>query len=152
MRLTTAVLVLVVVVFLGVPFGLSLWLDARWFNAQGLAQVFALEFQTQVGLGVVAALFAGLFSGLNLGWAAWRLRRVASKEDRDSRGMSTILTAVPVVALVVGLGFGLAAFGDWQTWLGFQAQVPFGQPDPPSARMPPSTSGPCPRWPPCAAG
>ena len=73
---------------------------------------------------------AGVFAGLNLAWAAWRLRRVASKEDRDSRGMATIVAAVPLVPLIVGLGFGLAAFGQWQTWLGFQAQVPFGQTDP----------------------
>ena len=84
----------------------------------------------QFGLGLAAAVVAGVFAGLNLAWAAWRLRRVASKEDRDSRGMATIVAAVPLVAVIVGLGFGLAAFGQWQTWLGFQAQVPFGQTDP----------------------
>src|SRR5207244_4501533 len=101
-----------------------------WFGAQGREAIFGLRLRTQVGLGVVGAAIAGAFAGLNLAWAAWRLRRVASKEDRDSRGMATILAAVPVIALVVGLGFGLAAFGQWQTWLGFQAQVPFGQQDP----------------------
>ena len=50
--------------------------------------------------GLLMAL-AGAFAGLNLAWAAWRLRRVASKEDRDSRGMATIIAAVPVIALVV---------------------------------------------------
>src|SRR5579859_4241407 len=130
MRATSAVFVLVVLALLLVPLGLSLWLDARWFGAQGLAAVFTLRLQTEVGLGLGAAVVAGVFAGLNLAWAAWRLRRVASKEDRDSRGMATILAAVPLVALVVGLGFGLAAFGQWQTWLGFQAQGPFGATDP----------------------
>ncbi|MDQ6672371.1 MAG: UPF0182 family protein [Chloroflexota bacterium] len=130
MRATTAVFVLVVLALLLVPLGLSLWLDARWFGAQGLAPIFALRLQTQVGLGVSAAVLAGIFAGLNLAWAAWRLRRVASKEDRDSRGMATIVAAVPLVAICIGLGFGLAAFGQWQTWLGLQAQEPFGQTDP----------------------
>jgi uncharacterized membrane protein (UPF0182 family) len=130
MRATSAIFVLVVLALLLVPLGLSLWLDARWFGAQGLAAIFALRLQTEVILGLVAAAVAGIFVGLNLTWAAWRLRRVASKEDRDSRGMATIVAAVPLVALIVGLGFGLAAFGQWQTWLGFQAQGPFGQTDP----------------------
>src|SRR5260221_7308823 len=130
MRATSAIFGAVVLALLLVPLGLQLWLDARWFGAQGLEAIFSLRLRTQIGLGVAAAVLAGIFAGLNLAWAAWRLRRGASKEDRDSRGMATILAAVPVVALVVGLGFGLAAFGQWQTWLGYQAQVPFGQQDP----------------------
>src|SRR6202048_2348728 len=130
MRSTSAVFGLVILALLLVPLGLSLWLDARLFGAQDLGAIFALRLRTQIGLGLAAAAVAGVFTGLNLAWAAWRLRRVASKEDRDSRGMATILAAVPIVALVVGLGFGLAAFGQWQTWLGFQAQVPFDQADP----------------------
>src|SRR5438874_312803 len=130
MRATSALLGLVVLILVLGPLGLSLWLDARWFSAQGLGAVFALRIQTQVALGLAATAIAGVFIGLNLAWAAWRLRQVASKEDRDSRGMSTMFAAVPVVAVVIGVGFGLAGFGDWQTWLGFQAQVPFGQSDP----------------------
>src|SRR5215470_17558663 len=126
MRTTTALFALVVLILLFGPLALSLWLDARWFGAQGLGAIFALRLQTQLGLGFAAAAVAGAFTGLNLAWATWRLRRVASKEDRDSRGMGTIVAGVPVAALLVGVAFGLAAFGQWQTWLGLQAQVPFG--------------------------
>jgi uncharacterized protein len=130
MRSTSLVFGLVVLALLLVPLGLSLWLDARWFAAQDLGAIFGLRLRTQLGLGLAAVVVAGMFTGLNLAWAAWRLRRVASKEDRDSRGMSTIVAAVPIVGLIVGAAFGLAAFGQWQTWLGLQAQVPFGQTDP----------------------
>src|ERR687886_1575243 len=130
MRATSVIVGLVVLALLLVPLGLGLWLDARWFAAQGLGAVFALRLQTQLGLGVAAAAVAGVFGGVNLASAAWLLRRVASKEDRDSRGMATILAGVPIAALLVGAAFGLGAFGQWQTWLGFQAQVPFGQTDP----------------------
>jgi uncharacterized membrane protein (UPF0182 family) len=130
MRATSVIVGLVVLALLLVPLGLGLWLDARWFAAQGLGAVFALRLQTQLGLGVAAAAVAGVFAGANLASAAWLLRRVASKEDRDSRGMATVLAGVPIAALLVGAVFGLAAFGQWQTWLGFQAQVPFGQTDP----------------------
>src|SRR6266576_1279820 len=100
MRSTSAVFGLVIVALLLVPLGLSLWLDARWFSAQDLGAIFALRLRTQVGLGVIAAAIAGAFTALNLAWAAYRLRHVASKEDRDSRGMASILVAVPAVALV----------------------------------------------------
>src|SRR6202521_2257489 len=127
MRATSALFGVVVLALLLVPLGLSLWLDARWFGAQGLEGIFGLRLRTEIGLGLAAAALASAFAGLNLAWAAWALRRVASKEDRDSRGMATIVAGVPAVALVAGLGFGLAAFGQWQSWLGSQAQVPFGQ-------------------------
>ncbi|HEV7662181.1 MAG TPA: UPF0182 family protein, partial [Chloroflexota bacterium] len=130
MRTTFGLFGLAVLALLFVPLGLNLWLDARWFAAQNLSPIFTLRLQTQVALGLAAALIAAVFSGLNLAWAAWRLRAIASKEDRDSRGMATVAAAVPVAALIIGLGFGLAAFGQWQTLLGFQAQVPFGQTDP----------------------
>ena len=130
MRTTSIAFGALVLGVLLVPLGLSLWLDARWFGAQDLGAVFGLRLRTQLGLGLAAAAVAGAFLGLNLAWAAFRLRRIASKQDRDSRGMATIIAAIPIVALLVGLGFGLAAFGQWQTLLGFQAQVPFGQTDP----------------------
>src|SRR5215831_7630302 len=130
MRATSAIFGLAVLILLVGPLGLSLWLDGRWFAAQGLGDVFALRISTQIGLGVVAVAIAGAFTALNLTVATWLLRRTASREDRESRGMATLVAAVPIVSLVIGLGFGLAAFGQWQTWLGFQAQVPFGQTDP----------------------
>ena len=130
MRTTLALFGLVVLVLVVGPLALSVWMDARWFAAQGLFDVFSLRLTTQVGLGLVATLLAAAFIAANMLYGAWRLRRVASKEDRDSRGMSTLFTAIPAAALVVGVGFGLAGFGNWQTWLGWRAQVPFGQTDP----------------------
>src|SRR6266851_5109951 len=130
MRATSALFGLVVLAILLVPLGLSLWLDARWFAAQNLGDVFALRIQTQLGLGVVAAVLAAALAAVNLSAAALLLRRTASKEDKDSRGMATLVASVPLASLIIGAAFGLAAFGQWQTWLGFQAQVPFGETDP----------------------
>src|ERR1700712_5288325 len=129
MRSTSLIFGLVVLALLLVPLGLSLWLDARWFGAQDLGAVFGLRIRTQLGLGLAAVVVAGAFTGFNLAWGPLRLRRVAAKEDRDSRGMSTIVGAVPIAGVIIGVAFGLAAFGQWQTWLGLQAQVPFGDTD-----------------------
>src|ERR1051325_9051870 len=112
MRTTSALFGLVVLVLVLAPLGLSLWLDARWFGAQNLGAVFALRIQTQLTLGAIAALLAALFVAGNATWAAVRLWHVASKEDRDSRGMATLFAAIPATAAVLGVGFGLAAFGD----------------------------------------
>src|SRR5262245_36763149 len=89
----------IVLAVLFLPVALGLWLDARWFGAQGLGQVFQLRLGTQISLGLVAASVAAVFTVANLTWAAHQLRRVASKEDRGSRGMGTISTAIPIVAL-----------------------------------------------------
>src|SRR3979409_2199643 len=102
MRTRSALFGVVVLALLLVPLGLSLWLDARWFAAQGLEAIFGLRLRTQVGLGLAAAAVAGAFAAVNLAWVAWRLRSVASKEDRDSRGMATIVAAVPAVSVIVG--------------------------------------------------
>jgi uncharacterized membrane protein (UPF0182 family) len=130
MRTWFGLIGLAILALLLVPLGLDLWLDARWFAAQGLSEVFMLRFRTEVGLGIVAAIAAGVFAAANLSLAAWQLRRVASKEDRDSRGMSSVVAAVPLLSILAGLVFGLAALGQWQTLLGYQAQAPFGQTDP----------------------
>jgi uncharacterized membrane protein (UPF0182 family) len=130
MRTTLALFGLVVLVLVVGPIALGVWLDARWFAAQGLFDVFSLRLTTQLALGLIATLLAAAFIALNMLYAAWRLRHVASKEDRDSRGMSTLFAAIPAAAFLVGIAFGLAGFGDWQTWLGFRSQVPFGQTDP----------------------
>ncbi len=130
MRATLALFGLVVLVLVIGPLFLSVWLDARWFLAQGLWDVFALRLSTQLILALVSTAIAAAFLAANMLYAAWRLRRVASKEDRDSRGMATTVAVIPIVALIAGIGFGLAGFAEWQTWLGFRAQVPFGQSDP----------------------
>jgi uncharacterized membrane protein (UPF0182 family) len=130
MRATLALFGLVVLVLVGGPLALSVWLDARWFAAQGLWDVFALRLSTQVVLALLATALAAAFIAANLLYAAWRLRKTASKEDRDSRGMLAIVSFIPAAALIAGIPFGLVGFADWQTWLGFRAQVPFGQSDP----------------------
>src|SRR5579871_2319267 len=130
MRATLGLFGLVVLVLVVGPLALSVWLDARWFAAQGLFDVFTLRLSTQLVLALVATVLAAAFIGANLLYAASRLRRTASKEDRDSRGMLTILGLIPLAALLAGIPFGLVGFAEWQTWLGFRAQVPFGQSDP----------------------
>src|SRR5690348_15745055 len=109
MRTTSALFGLVVLLLVLGPLGLNLWLDARWFGAQNLGAVFALRLQTELALFAVATLAAGAFLAINVGWASLRLRYVASKEDRDSRGMATLFAAIPVTAIVGGVVFGLAA-------------------------------------------
>ncbi|MBV9172570.1 MAG: UPF0182 family protein, partial [Chloroflexi bacterium] len=130
MRTLSLAIGLAVLALILVPLGLELWLDARWFTAQGLEAIFFLRLRTQLLLGLAAGVVTAAFIGLNIGWATWRLRRAAAKEDQDARALKAMTAAVPAVSAVLGMFFGLAAFGDWQTVLGFQAQIPFGQTDP----------------------
>src|SRR4051812_7162965 len=130
MRTTLALLGLVVLVLVFGPLALSVWLDGRWFAAQGFFDVFALRLSTQLVLALSATAIAAAFLGANLLYAARQLRQTASKEDRDSRGLATLTGLIPATALVVGIPFGVVGIAEWQRWLGFRAQVPFGQPDP----------------------
>jgi uncharacterized membrane protein (UPF0182 family) len=119
-----------VLVVLVAPLALSLWLDARWFAAQQLEAVFLLRLRTQVELGIGGGLFAAALAFANLTWATRRLRQIALKEEQDLLVPTILVATVIPVSVIAGAFLGVAAAGEWQALLGFQAQVPFGIPDP----------------------
>ncbi|NUT22122.1 MAG: UPF0182 family protein [Hamadaea sp.] len=118
----------------------ALWTDWLWFDEVGFRAVFTKELGTRVGLFIVMSLTAGLFLVANLGLAV-RLRPFLPPGAGGTPGEETLdrmrfaLTGrlgrwLVLPAAVVALMFGLAAQGQWQTWLLFRNSQPFGQTDP----------------------
>ncbi len=125
--------VLLAVVLLVVMFGgalLALYIDALWFSEVGYFSVFSTRLSTQVVLGatVGVALFAWLAAHVLVA-SRRRLTLVPPPWD-------TLLAGRPIRPLllagaaVIAAAQGLQAAGQWQTYLLFAHQVPFGQTDP----------------------
>lgn len=121
------------VVFLLVMFGgalLALYVDALWFSEVGYFFVFSTKLRTQLMLGAIVglALYAWLAAHVLVA-SRRRLTLVPPPWD-------TLLAGRPIRPLllagaaVIAAAQGLQAGGQWQTYLLFSQQVPFGQTDP----------------------
>ena len=131
-----ALIVLALIVVFGGPTILTFYTDWLWFGEVGYQQVFSTSLRAQGTLFVIAF-------GVAVAWMLVNLR-VAAAAVGDVRpvfttreGMEVLLpgrrqmqTIAPVVALVAGVLVGLFASAQWQTWLGWRNEVPFGQADP----------------------
>ncbi len=125
--------VLLAVVLLVAMFGgalLTLYVDALWFSEVGYFSVFSTRLSTQLILGATVGLtlFAWLAVHVLLA-SRRRLTLVPPPWD-------TLLAGRPIRPLllagaaIIAAAQGLQAAGQWQTYLLFTHQVPFGQTDP----------------------
>jgi uncharacterized protein len=119
----------------------AIWTDWLWYDEVGFTGVYGRELGTRFGLFLAASLGVGLFLFANLALAV-RLRPFAlplSAEPPPSELMLDRLrfTIGPrlgrwlgLPAIFIALLFGLAAQGEWRTWLLFRNAQPFGVSDP----------------------
>jgi uncharacterized membrane protein (UPF0182 family) len=107
-----------------IPAGLGLWLDHQFFVSQGFEQVFLLRLQTQLLLGTLGGVVAGLVTYANIRLATAQVARAVGKEPPPE--IRVVFRIVVPVSIVVGMVFGIAASGHWNSLLTFGAQVPFG--------------------------
>jgi uncharacterized membrane protein (UPF0182 family) len=125
--------VLLAVVLVVAMFGgalLTLYVDALWFSEVGYFSVFSTRLSTQLILGATVGLtlFAWLAVHVLLA-SRRRLTLVPPPWD-------TLLAGRPIRPLllagaaIIAAAQGLQAAGQWQTYLLFTHQVPFGQTDP----------------------
>lgn len=118
----------------------ALWTDWLWFDEVGFTKVLTKQLGTRIGLFLVAAVAVGLFLLGNLALAV-RLRPFALPLntgaapadvffDRMRFSMTPKLTRWLVFpAVFLGLVYGMAAQGEWRTWLLFRNAQPFGVTD-----------------------
>ena len=123
-------------VLLGGPQAIRLYTDWLWFGEVGYQSVFSTIWGAQSLLFVLTFVAAVAWFGVNIRMA------LSSIGDRRPTFVTRDGTAVPfpepeqiwrvlmALATVVSLLFGLAAAGQWETWLTWRHQVPFGQADP----------------------
>ncbi|NUT34752.1 MAG: UPF0182 family protein [Hamadaea sp.] len=115
----------------------ALWTDWLWFDEVGFTQVLTKQLGTRIGLFLVGSVAVGLFLLGNLALAV-RLRPFALPLntgsapaelfiDRLRFAMSPKLTRWLVAPTVFfGFVYGMAAQGEWRTWLLFRNAQPFG--------------------------
>ena len=124
-----------------IGWAVAIWTDWLWFDEVGFTGVYSRELSTRFGLFLAASLGVGLFLFANLALAV-RLRPFAlplSAEPPPSELMldRVRFTVGPRLGRWLGLPtialaflFGLAAQGQWKTWLLFRNAQPFGVRDP----------------------
>lgn len=122
-RLTRVIAVLAVIALL-VSITASLWTESLWFGALGYSDMWWSRLRTQVGLFIAGGLVTGLPIGISL-WLAHRTRPLQVPMTAGEQALAQYRQAiepfrkVTVFALpgVLGVLGGLAAAGQWQTWM-----------------------------------
>ena len=131
-----AVIVIVAVAILISVIG-GIVTDYMWFSSVHQTEVFATAYSTKWLLFLITALFMVVVIGANI-VIAYRLRPEEPPSGPDHQGVEAYRQAIDphrrgvviVLLALVGLISGLAASGNWQTWLLFVNRVPFGRQDP----------------------
>ncbi|NUR30530.1 MAG: COG1615 family transporter, partial [Catenulispora sp.] len=140
-RTTLVVLGSFLIFLLVLGWTVSIWTDWLWYDEVGYTSVLTRELSTRLALFGVAAIVVAVFLLGNFALAV-RLRPFTLPLgpdtppaelviDRLRFGLTTRLGRwIGVPGVVLGVIFGLAAQGQWKTWLLFRNAQPFGTVDP----------------------
>jgi uncharacterized membrane protein (UPF0182 family) len=136
MRLRAPVLIVIVLLFLGIPAAAEFYTDWLWFTEVGYASVFvrSLTVETLVtaGVGLVTMALVGGNAVLALRGLRPRPFLVATPQGPQTITVDpgTLRPIVLLAAAAVALMVGLFAGGRWELWLYFLYATPFGKADP----------------------
>jgi uncharacterized membrane protein (UPF0182 family) len=136
-KVTIAVAVGVIVLFMLLGQVVNVWTEVLWFQEVGYTRVYTGVLWTRIGLFLAIGLGMALIIAFNL-WLAYRMRpllRPHSPEQATLERYRMVLTPriglwIGLLAAVVGLFAGLTAQGRWQDWLLFRNGGEFGYEDP----------------------
>jgi len=125
----------VVVLIVLITVGAGVWTDFLWFRSVGYTSVFDTTYGVKWALFGIAAVFMMAVIGANIR-IAYRLRP-ASRPVSSQQGLEAYRVlidphrrlVVGAVLGLIGLISGLAAAGDWRTWLLFANRTAFGTTD-----------------------
>jgi len=115
----------------------QLWTEVLWFDSVGFERVFTTELTTKIVLFVLGGLLTAALVASSM-VIAYRTRPVyapVSPEQQNLDHYREMLDPVRrlgtiAVPAILGLFAGSAAAGQWQTFLLWANQVPFGKTDP----------------------
>ena len=149
-RILLFVVVGVIVAIFLVSMFASLYTDRLWYSSVGYTRVFDTMLWTRIGLFIGFGLVMGGAVAANM-VIAYRARPFHRPDSPEQTGLDRYRDAVaPIrtlllisVAGVIGLFGGVAANGQWRTFLLWANRVPFHSPTPTSTRTSASTSSPC---------
>ncbi|HOF62926.1 MAG TPA: UPF0182 family protein, partial [Dermatophilaceae bacterium] len=115
----------------------SLWTEILWFDSVQFSSVFMTKLGVQVLLGVVGGVITGLLVWSSL-WLGHRLRPIYAPSTPQQDALDRYRAALEpmrrlgtiVIPIVVGVATGLGAAQQWETFLLWRNQQPFGVTDP----------------------
>jgi hypothetical protein len=136
-KVTTGVVIGVIVLFMLLGTIVDVWTDVLWYQEVGYTQVFTRMLLTRFGLFLAVGLGMALLVAVNL-VLAYRLRpllRPHSPEQASLERYRMLLTPrislwVALLAGLIGLFAGLTAQGRWEDWMMFRNGGEFGWFDP----------------------
>jgi hypothetical protein len=136
-KVTTSVVIGVIVLFMLLGTAVDIWTDVLWYQEVGYTQVFSRMLLTRFGLFLALGLGMALIVALNL-VLAYRLRpllRPHSPEQASLERYRMLLTPriglwISLMAGLIGLFAGLTAQGRWEDWMMFRNGGDFGWSDP----------------------
>lgn len=130
LRLWTLV-VIGIVVYLIVQFGVGLYTDYLWFQHLSLESVFLTGLWARVGVGLAVAIPVIALFWINIFIARWQsVRNVLFFSDETLVAQRFIVWLIWVIGLVVGWLVVVAASHDWLLFLRFLNQQSFNLTDP----------------------
>lgn len=130
LRLWTFI-VIAVVVYLTLQFGVGLYTDYLWFRHLKVESVFLTRLWAQVGLGLVVAILAMILFWVNAFIARWQsIRSVLFFSEEILVAQKFVAWLIWLVGLGLGWLVGLAASGNWLLFLRYWQQQPFHLADP----------------------
>jgi uncharacterized protein len=136
-RYVLPVLASLIVLIVIIAVAAGVWTDFLWFRSVHYTSVFRTTYGVKWALFGITALFMMTVLTVNIR-LAYRLRpehRPASPAQHGPEAYQAVIDphrrlVVAVVAGLIGLLSGLAAAGDWRTWLLFVNRTSFGIQDP----------------------
>jgi uncharacterized membrane protein (UPF0182 family) len=136
-KVTTAVVVGVIVLFMLLGTVVDLWTNVLWYDEVGYTEVYSRMLFTRIGLLLAVGVGMALIVAINL-VLAYRLRpllRPHSPEQASLERYRMLLTPriglwIALLAGLIGLFAGLTAQGRWEDWMMFRNGGDFGWTDP----------------------
>jgi uncharacterized membrane protein (UPF0182 family) len=137
-RLVIPAVIIIVAALILISVIAGIWTDFLWFSSVHQTRVFDVTYATKWLMFLITAIFMIVVIGLNM-VIAYRMRpEEAPAANPEQQGVEAYRQAVDphrrgvtaVILGLIGLISGLAAAGNWQTWLLFINRVPFGIKDP----------------------
>jgi uncharacterized protein len=131
----TVIIIVAAAILISVTAGI--WTDFLWFSSVHQTRVFDTTYGTKWLLFLITAALMITIIGANM-VLAYRMRPKDPPSGPEYQGVEAYRQAIDphrrgasiVLLGLIGLISGLAASGNWQTWLLFINRVPFGVKDP----------------------
>ncbi|MEE2053782.1 UPF0182 family protein [Nocardiopsis umidischolae] len=136
-RLLAPVAATVVVIIAGLMLAANFWTDYKWFSSVGYTSVFLTELWTRVLLFAVAGLVMAVIVGASV-YFAYRSRPGIRPMSLEQQGLDRYRQSIDphrklffwIAVGALALLAGVAASGDWRSYLQFTNSTDFGVNDP----------------------